>query len=643
MTRKQDISRHDTERAGRQEAEFPYQVGDWAWFQNDDQRRLGCVTHIGSNVVEVTLVGHYRETRRVRFDTLHEYLVAEPNAGAIVRHEIQRQQQSVQKLLGRVNELTQQLGVSPRTGIEQQTDTGGQALAVLSGQNDVKAYEKALVRAKEETLPDLFKQIEKHNKRLSAWMTAETIPLVAMGDHLKKQTADIDDRIFNVSLYAGLTETVTRVADGEPAGFDEPVHVLQRRLYMDEECLLDYQAGGMEFQDIHAFDEWLAKPNNRDRVLPFPRCVVAMRVRRRKKDRDWGGSLLNAFINIQSAIDDQATFLYLRNGEQLHRLACDMDFGEMLFPDKRDFDPGSPMYVKMWGEDVRGFMSAGEYEERVREAEDRERKADEWTAKNPTDNDYFHNPYRSIGGWREDEWELVSPDHLYYDEIEQHLAKEVREYNRVALILQGLLDRSPVFHPHPPAKLWTPQGFEKLIRLVYDASNVLHYREAPDFEDYRARLNASLQDGSVTVGQQLQYEIAQAEKECERMDRDWRTRDSDYRPRKFLPLGNPGPGLLAEVLKYQPRAKRCQYAWHRERQTSDRWDGKFMGDPIRTTFTCYASSVLNVDAYRPGDFRQFFEDPRTRADYLKWAPLLLTAEDYHAGKIEVSKAVPVGR
>jgi hypothetical protein len=39
-----------------------------------------------------------------------------------------------------------------------------------------------------------------------------------------------------------------------------------------------------------------------------------------------------------------------------------------------------------------------------------------------------------------------------------------------------------------------------------------------------------------------------------------------------------------------------------------------------------AGALLNVSAYAPGDFKQFFNDPRTRADYLKWAPLLLVAE-----------------
>ena len=40
------------------------------------------------------------------------------------------------------------------------------------------------------------------------------------------------------------------------------------------------------------------------------------------------------------------------------------------------------------------------------------------------------------------------------------------------------------------------------------------------------------------------------------------------------------------------------------------------------------SELLNVDAYQVGDFKQFFDDPRTREDYFHWAFLLLTAEDY---------------
>ena len=48
--------------------------------------------------------------------------------------------------------------------------------------------------------------------------------------------------------------------------------------------------------------------------------------------------------------------------------------------------------------------------------------------------------------------------------------------------------------------------------------------------------------------------------------------------------------------------------------------------------------LFNVSAYKPGDFHMFFDDPRTREEYLEWAPLLLSAEEYHAGRMKVGSS-----
>ena len=57
------------------------------------------------------------------------------------------------------------------------------------------------------------------------------------------------------------------------------------------------------------------------------------------------------------------------------------------------------------------------------------------------------------------------------------------------------------------------------------------------------------------------------------------------------------------------------------------------------TIKVSVETLFNVSAYQPGDFRWFFEDPRTRAQYLKWAPTLLTAEEYHAGNRKAQEPV----
>jgi len=71
----------------------------------------------------------------------------------------------------------------------------------------------------------------------------------------------------------------------------------------------------------------------------------------------------------------------------------------------------------------------------------------------------------------------------------------------------------------------------------------------------------------------------------------------------------------------------------RQRQREKSWKiGAY-----KTTYTCKAVSVINADAYTAGDYRIFFNDPRTRADYLEWAPLLLAAEDYAHNKVPLSE------
>jgi hypothetical protein len=91
---------------------------------------------------------------------------------------------------------------------------------------------------------------------------------------------------------------------------------------------------------------------------------------------------------------------------------------------------------------------------------------------------------------------------------------------------------------------------------------------------------------------------------------------------------------LAKVAK--AGRDRHLFQWKRLARTRDTgWRGnRDYDDPVNCRLWVPAEDLLCVEAYVPGDFRPFFADPRTRADYLQWAPLLLTAEDWHAGRSE---------
>ena len=615
-------------------------VGDWFWVPKgvpaDDpsnERWLGNVVHIGSNYVKIesprSKNNGYSHVR-IHFDNLED-IEYEPNAESYIQGQVNYYQEESQRVLSEIQRVTASLGMNPD---KKQIDgpVSDNALMVISGGMDVDLYKTSLIKAKEDILPTLFKEMKEANEEMTYWLSAPTVPFMAQSEGLNRHIKKIDERIFNVSLYAGLVEEIKLCHDGKPAEATEKLHVMQRRLWMDEESLLDYDIGGMEFKDIGGFDEWLCRPHNMNRILPFPRTVVAMQVRRKTKDRTlYDEEPLDMFVRFSLEKADKATFLYIRNGEKVYRLTCDgLDFGEMIFPNKGAYDPSEEMMFECGFSRVGKFMPKREYDFILAEIKEQKKLHEDWKSKNP-DEQSWNSPYRKHDTFRDGDWHRFSPSSVYYDDAVEISGDEFKKYNRIAMLLQGLFDRSEALHPHPPVKLWNPDGFSAAIKLVYDAQTLYPSEKAPDFKEYRKCCNASIKVGSMVIGQRLFWKKREAEKENERRENDYRRGSRDYTPwTVYEPYGNPGPDKLATIEKWQPRVKKAVFSWHRERVRYDYYDDS----TIRCTLTVPDGNLFNIDAYKPGDYKQFFSDPRTRANYMKWAPMLLAAEEYHARKEE---------
>jgi hypothetical protein len=551
---------------------------------------------------------------------------------SVIRSRMKLYQDTVEHKLGEIKAITARLGLDPGTAPAAPVES--RELSTFNAMPDMKKYKKSLIQAKEKSLPKLFEEVKEAHENLATWMTARTIPMKAMSEGLEGAIEKIDDRVFNVSLYAGLTEDTEMIADGEPAGIAEKLHLFQRMHFMDEECLVNYKHGGMECKNIREFDRWLAKPENLDRILPHPRSMVAFRVRRNKKDREWDGSLATAFINIRLEALDKLTFMYIRNGAKLYRMNCDLDFGEHLFPSAHQIDLTEPMMAKPDIHSFQDIITRREYDSRVREWEEGVRQAQEWE-KAHKDEDRMKrrsNPFDHFTWGSHDprrEFEPFNKDSVYYDDMEAEVAKQVKYYNRIAVILQGLFDRSEVLHPHPPAKLWVPGGMEALVKLVYDGAGALHYKEPPDFAAYREKVNESLGKGSFTIGQEDAWELREARIEANR----WNGRGKT--PDRVRPYGDPGPGYVGQIVEWQARKGKAIFRWTRERRSyGSYWDYRDPNKPIPCTITVSREQLFCVSSYKIGDFKQFYQDPRTRAKYLQWAPLLIAAEEWHAGNLK---------
>lgn len=640
------------------------ELGAWYWVtstaQFDDNDAglkagdkyvwFGCAVEIGSNYVEIRSP-HGRHSR-IHLDSYWSRLRKEHDPKSVIQAEVDKHMAESERLSREMHALVARLGVSPRPMLDgSNPSSSGSALVAMSSQPDPSGYRNALIAAKDKDLPALKKALEHSHEMLTIWLKASMLPLTARIIDQKATIEEIDDRLFSLTLYAGLSEQAVQCSAGEPAGFDEPLHVMQRRLYADEECLLNYQAGGMTFDGIGEFDTWVAQPENRDRILPFPRCLVAMRVRRNGKERDViGGDLLSEFVAINNAEADKITYLYVRNGEQVWRLTTETDFGSMIFPDTAIYRQDEELMFHWYFQRVEKIVPKAMYDQVLALHTERRRNCEAWQAANPSQS-WFDNPYRNasreerIEGTSFDfspsNWHPFNPSSVYYDEALAAVEKQVKEFNRIAVIIQGLFDRSEILHPHPPVQSWVPESFARSVRLVYDASYALHDGEKPDFEAYRAELNASLGVGSVVVGQEDFWLRREADKENTKRDNNWRC-ESSARYVRFRPYGNPGPGRVRTIEEWKPRGRQAVFRWEREPARSHR-------DPaIPVSLAVPAGALFNISAYTQGDYKRFFSDPRTRAEYIKWAPLLLTAEDWLAGKVrdrgnEYVDAIRTGR
>lgn len=598
-------------------------------------RWLGCVIHIGSNyyLIQSPRIANTSRSVRIHHKDYWSRMVPEPRAEDIIKARGLRAQAMASEAMAQIQEISAALSLS--SSARPATHSGG-VLMVLSSTNNLDSYKGFLSEAKDKLLPELFDRVKEANAMACGWMMASTLPMVAQADGLKGMVSSINDRLLAVSLYAGFEESIYKIQDGSPAAMGEKLHVFQQRLYMDEESLIDYEVGGMDFQNIHDFDRWLTKPGNLATILPYPRCMVAMRVRREKKDRGYLGTPESLFINIRQAISDKYTYLYVRNGQQVFRICTEIDFGEKIFPDKSEFDPSEPLLFKTFGSSVDGFMKASEYEFLCSERDRLAKLAQQWESENPDPSNNkspflgfsFRNPYSRemsrSGIDRLDGWIPFNQDSVYYDDAAAVIASQIRDYNRIAVVIQGLFDRSDVLHPHAGAKMWDPNGFGQAINLIYDADAVLSRGEAPDFEAYRERLNSNITDGTIVVGQQDFWLRKCAD--------EYNDKHENSRLIWYQPHGNPGPGRVAKVNCWKPRLQvasfewMCEKSWAAQRRTP--WETH-----KKVRLQVPGNKLLNVEAYTPGDYKKFLSDRRTRAKYLEWAPLMLAAEEYHAGNL----------
>ena len=289
------------------------------------------------------------------------------------------------------------------------------------------------------------KDIEAKTKEVEQLIEFQQSIMAIKVAEMEKQLERVTEALWTINLYLGKNEDIIILNTGKPADVEEKITIRQRVLFMDEECGDAADGQGITFKSITQFDEWLLEdPEHVQQVIPEEKCIIAMHVKRHdfQKYEDPRVAMASRDANLKW------TYFLIRNGENLYRIFVDIVAGESLFP-----------------------------------------KADEYAA-------YFSFRDRHTG-----EVEYLKPGTDDYMKAEEKADKLQRHYMRLALILQGIMDRTPIFKPMPVDRIniGDPRSAEEFIWFVHD-HELLITDGKPEFFEWLKGVNDKIEVGCRILG-----------------------------------------------------------------------------------------------------------------------------------------------
>lgn len=339
-----------------------------------------------------------------------------------------------------------------RRDVEAMTTTAADstALAPIAGTSAAAVPAEVSKRQMAEVRAAAIKkkaEIEAIQEQMRAELEARMREMNAVLAPLQQQVKQMEEGIWTINLYLGRDEEIVRLTEGAPAPAETPLTLRQQVLSMDEETAAHADEGGIDARNLDVFDEWISRPENLARVLPEPKGVVVLVPRRRGRD------YADPWANVRLNEENRWSYFLIRNGENLFRMRTDFVVGKRLIPGTKEFTD---------------LFTTTRYNHETRQQE---------------------------------RVELVPGTREWNQAAEAQGAKQ-RHYMRMALILQGLVDRTTVFHPLPEhgINLLDDRTYTHgLANLVLDAENVLTDGR-PDFYTWLAEKTSQMRVGMRVMG-----------------------------------------------------------------------------------------------------------------------------------------------
>lgn len=458
----------------------------------------------------------------------------------------------------------------------------------LTHDGEVSGLSTDIVAAESKNSPELIQadiknfrnEVMKRSAKMGELTTRLTALLHEKSNALKIQMENMNalmkkasEAIWTISLYLGHEEEVIQLAEGPLASKDDKISIRQLVLFMDEESgIICVDAQGIDATKIHLFDEWVSKPENYKVLIPEQKGMIALKPRRHQ--RDYGDPVIDQMMRKAN----KKTYFLFRNGESVYRFSTNLEVGDRLFPKSNEFDQL-----------------------------------------------FYRRNYRTN---QPEPMEIGS--HEYMKAMEEAEQKN-RHYMRVALVLQGILDRTTIFHPLPKPRVSILNRKDHLehLKFIDDAENVLGDGRLP-YQEWIKKINSKLEIGYRVIGN-FSYRYVRKE--------DFRTSPQN--------AGSPDSSTLYTIEAQKPGKYGDSYyiRFERSDEIYDRSynalsSGSSWRRPARrASFAVYKSDsfILNFDEANIDDMKFYCNDRINRHNYEDMLPLLKIAIELKEKEINDEK------
>lgn len=306
----------------------------------------------------------------------------------------------------------------------------------------------------EQQAAEAERELKQQMKALEAEFQRKRNELAERMAPLKAELAKMTEVLWTADLYLGRQENVHTLREGKPAPADTPITIRQKVLVMAEESLLYMEKGGSGMtamgNGLPDFINWLVEDDdNLNRILPEPKGVVAM-IPTRVESRTG-----NAWEDAAKDAANSQTYWLIRNGERVYLMTTDPELRatHRILPRRTEF-------TEVFDQRLFGFSG--------------------------------------------DRSKPVEPGSAEWVKMEERADARRRHYMRLMLVLQGLIDRTTVWHPLPPSGVnlldVRSQDDGKVVLIQDDEQSITLTDGRESFAQWQRRLNGLLRVGMRVVG-----------------------------------------------------------------------------------------------------------------------------------------------